>query len=55
MTAIFLALMPLLFATGCLAWLMTMGAREQARADAWAADWAAKHHGDHHGEHGHGH
>jgi hypothetical protein len=43
MVAIVLALMPLLFATGCLTWLMTMGAREQAKADAWAAEWAKKH------------
>lgn len=46
MVAIALALMPILFATGCLTWLMIMGAREQAKADAWAAAWAAKHHGD---------
>jgi hypothetical protein len=45
MTTLALALMPLLFATGCLWWLMSMGAREQAKADAWAAEWAKKHGG----------
>ncbi|MBL8340564.1 MAG: hypothetical protein JNL30_03765 [Rubrivivax sp.] len=39
MIAIFLALVPLLFATGFLTWTMTMGLREQARSDAWAQDW----------------
>jgi hypothetical protein len=34
-----LALVPLLFATGCLVWTMTSGARAQARSDAWAAKW----------------
>lgn len=47
MTSLVLALVPILFATGFLIWTMTMGAREQAKADAWAADWARKHHGDH--------
>lgn len=47
MTAILLALVPVLFATGCLTWTMTMGAREQARSDAWADEWARKHHGRH--------
>ncbi|EHR70921.1 hypothetical protein BurJ1DRAFT_2079 [Burkholderiales bacterium JOSHI_001] len=36
---IVLALVPLTFACGCLAWTMSMGAREQARSDAWAAKW----------------
>lgn len=44
MTTLALALVPLLFATGSLVWLMTSGAKAQAEADAWAADWAAKHH-----------
>ncbi|MBL8323623.1 MAG: hypothetical protein JNJ89_01565 [Rubrivivax sp.] len=39
MIAIFLALVPLLFATGFLTWTMTMGLREQARSDAWAQEW----------------
>lgn len=47
MATLALALIPLLFATGCLTWLMTMGAREQAKADAWAAEWAKKHHEGH--------
>ena len=34
-----LALVPLVFATGALAWTMTMGASAQARSDAWAAQW----------------
>jgi hypothetical protein len=36
MTAVVLALLPLLFVLGFLTWTMTMGAREQKRADAWA-------------------
>ena len=47
MTTLFLALVPLVFAAGFLTWTMTMGAREQAKADAWAAEWADKHHGTH--------
>ena len=39
MTTVFLALVPVLFATGCLAWLMSMGAEAQARSDAWAEQW----------------
>lgn len=39
MTIAFLALVPLLFATGSLAWLMSMGAKSQAESDAWAAQW----------------
>jgi hypothetical protein len=39
MTNVFLALVPLTFATGCLAWLMSMGADAQAKSDAWAAQW----------------
>ena len=46
MTTLLLALVPLLFAAGFLTWTMTMGAREQAKADAWAEEWARKHHGD---------
>lgn len=42
MTAIALALVPILFATGFLTWTMTMGLREQARSDAWAEDWASR-------------
>jgi hypothetical protein len=34
-----LALVPLVFATGCLVWTMTSGAQAQARSDAWAAQW----------------
>lgn len=34
-----LALVPLVFATGALAWTMTIGARAQVRSDAWAAKW----------------
>lgn len=34
-----LALVPLVFATGCLVWTMTSGAQAQARSDAWAAKW----------------
>jgi hypothetical protein len=47
MISFVLALVPILFATGFLTWTMTMGAREQAKADAWAAEWAKKHHGGH--------
>jgi hypothetical protein len=39
MIDLILALVPLLFATGALAWTMTGGARAQARSDAWAAQW----------------
>lgn len=39
MTIVFLALVPILFATGSLVWLMTSGAKAQARSDAWAAKW----------------
>lgn len=39
MTNVMLALVPLLFATGCLTWLMTSGAKAQARSDAWAEQW----------------
>lgn len=41
MTAVVLALLPLLFVLGFLTWTMTMGAREQQRADAWAEGWLA--------------
>ena len=37
--AVALALVPLLFATGCLVWTMTSGAQAQARSYAWAAMW----------------
>ncbi len=53
MVSLFLALMPLLFATGCLAWLMTMGAREQARSDAWAEQWAKDNEAQGQGHHPH--
>jgi hypothetical protein len=39
MINVFLALVPLVFATGALVWTMTSGARAQARSDAWAAQW----------------
>jgi hypothetical protein len=39
MIDLILALVPLLFATGALAWTMTCGARAQVRSDAWAAQW----------------
>ena len=40
MISVALALVPLLFATGSLVWLMTSGAAAQARSDAWAEQWA---------------
>lgn len=39
MTTVFLALIPLLLITGVMTWVMTMGARDQARSDAWARQW----------------
>jgi hypothetical protein len=39
MINIFLAIVPLGFATGALVWTMTTGAREQRRSDEWAAKW----------------
>jgi hypothetical protein len=39
MINVFLALVPLLFATGALVWTMTSGARAQVRSDRWAAQW----------------
>jgi hypothetical protein len=39
MTTLLLALVPVAFITCGLAWVMTMGARDQARSDAWAAQW----------------
>ena len=39
MISVILALVPLAFATGSLVWLMTSGAKAQARSDAWAAAW----------------
>jgi hypothetical protein len=39
MINVFLAIVPLGFATGALVWTMTTGAREQRRSDAWAAKW----------------
>lgn len=39
MTTLLLALVPAIFVTGGLDWVMTMGARDQARSDAWAAQW----------------
>ncbi len=52
MISVFLALVPLLFATGCLVWLMTSGAEAQAKSDAWAEDWMRDNGGT---DHGHGH
>jgi hypothetical protein len=40
MSKILLALIPLAMVTGFLAWVMLMGARDQARSDAWATRWA---------------
>ncbi|MCB1998099.1 hypothetical protein [Rubrivivax albus] len=39
MTTLILAFVPVAFITGGLAWVMSMGARDQARSDAWAARW----------------
>ena len=39
MISTILALVPLVFATGCLVWTMTSGAQAQARSDEWAAKW----------------
>jgi hypothetical protein len=39
MTSLFLALVPLLFATGSLVWLFSSGAAAQARSDAFAEQW----------------
>ena len=39
MINVILAVVPLVFATGCLAWTMSSGATAQARSDAWAAQW----------------
>ena len=39
MINVFLALVPLGFATGALVWTMSSGAREQRRSDKWAAQW----------------
>ena len=39
MINVFLAIVPLGFATGALVWTMTTGAREQRRSDEWAAQW----------------
>jgi hypothetical protein len=39
MIIIALAAVPLVFATGTLAWTMTAGAAAQARSDAWAVQW----------------
>ncbi|MBP7667223.1 MAG: hypothetical protein KA774_10285 [Burkholderiaceae bacterium] len=39
MINVILALVPLLFATGSLVWLMTSGAAAQARSDAFAEKW----------------
>jgi len=39
MINVFLAIVPLGFATGALVWTMASGAREQRRSDAWAAKW----------------
>jgi hypothetical protein len=39
MINVFLAIVPLGFATGALVWTMTTGAREQKRSDLWAEQW----------------
>ncbi len=39
MINVILALVPLVFATGCLVWTMSSGATAQVRSDAWAAQW----------------
>jgi hypothetical protein len=39
MITLALALVPLAFATGALAWTMTSGAAAQVRSDAFAAQW----------------
>jgi hypothetical protein len=39
MINVFLAIVPLGFATGALVWTMANGAREQQRSDKWAAQW----------------
>lgn len=39
MINVMLALVPLGFATGALAWTMTLGARAQQRSDEWARQW----------------
>jgi hypothetical protein len=39
MINVFLAIVPLGFATGALVWTMTTGAREQKRSDQWAEQW----------------
>ena len=39
MIKVFLAIIPLGFATGALVWTMASGAREQRRSDEWAAKW----------------
>lgn len=39
MINVFLAIVPLGFATGALVWTMTAGAREQQRSDKWAQQW----------------
>ena len=39
MINVMLALVPLLFATGSLVWLMTSGAEAQSRSDAFAEQW----------------
>jgi hypothetical protein len=39
MINVFLALVPLGFATGALVWTMSSGARAQQRSDRWAEQW----------------
>jgi len=39
MINVILALVPLVFVTGSLVWLMTSGANAQARSDAFADQW----------------
>jgi hypothetical protein len=39
MINVFLAVVPLGFATGALVWTMASGARAQQRSDKWAEEW----------------
>jgi hypothetical protein len=39
MINVFLAVVPLGFATGALVWTMASGARAQQRSDKWAEQW----------------
>ena len=39
MTPVFLALVPVVLATGSLVWLFTSGATAEARSDVFAVEW----------------